>query len=230
MGEYASYRGERIKIGTCENLYYLRADQVQQLDNPSVVLSALEAFRFRFPFPGEDRILPGDFEDHDRHVRIDGITAPAELRDEHYSVQFTSNHPRGYVVSLPCPEAHGEDEGDSRMFTKLSNGVRVGRNGFPGATFLVQQKYVNGLLVAILECNCGLRWRVETLDDALDILSALKAMGDADHHRDTLASNHHGTPAPERPNFYDKLAERVRKGYDPVYVRSLGFPAYQEVA
>ena len=27
MGEYASYLGERIKIGTCENMYYLRADQ-----------------------------------------------------------------------------------------------------------------------------------------------------------------------------------------------------------
>ncbi len=28
MGEYAIYRGERIKIGTCEDMYYLRPDQV----------------------------------------------------------------------------------------------------------------------------------------------------------------------------------------------------------
>ena len=36
MGEYAKYQGEEIKIGTCEDLYYLRADQafkVEGIDN-----------------------------------------------------------------------------------------------------------------------------------------------------------------------------------------------------
>lgn len=27
MGEYATYKGQEIKIGTCEDCYYLRADQ-----------------------------------------------------------------------------------------------------------------------------------------------------------------------------------------------------------
>jgi hypothetical protein len=29
MAEYAFFMGERIKLGTCENLYYLRADQAK---------------------------------------------------------------------------------------------------------------------------------------------------------------------------------------------------------
>ncbi|MBA3354975.1 MAG: hypothetical protein H0U18_03355 [Pyrinomonadaceae bacterium] len=27
MGEYATFKGLSVKIGTCENMYYLRADQ-----------------------------------------------------------------------------------------------------------------------------------------------------------------------------------------------------------
>ena len=29
MGEYAKYAGERVKIGTCEDMYYLRDDQAK---------------------------------------------------------------------------------------------------------------------------------------------------------------------------------------------------------
>lgn len=71
MGEYATFEGKKVKIGTCENLYYLRFDQrrkVQALPgNVDPVGRDAYDLRFRFPFPDEDDIEPADFRDHDRH-------------------------------------------------------------------------------------------------------------------------------------------------------------------
>ncbi|HXK37027.1 MAG TPA: hypothetical protein VJ553_05605, partial [Candidatus Paceibacterota bacterium] len=60
MGEYAMFGEREIKIGTCEDMYYLRADQVQSVrktraghtnvSDPDV----LKVVRFRFPWPDED--------------------------------------------------------------------------------------------------------------------------------------------------------------------------------
>ena len=75
MGEYAKYNGESIKIGTCEDMYYLRADQAFQVEpednsvNPRDPKDARE-LRFRFPFPDEDGIEPGGFEPVERGVGI----------------------------------------------------------------------------------------------------------------------------------------------------------------
>ena len=75
MGEYATRKdiGERIKIGTCESMYYLRADQAREVyAEPGNVdpIADAAAIRFRFPFPDEDGIEPGNFDDHARHMRI----------------------------------------------------------------------------------------------------------------------------------------------------------------
>lgn len=54
MGEYATtLTGEHVKIGTCESLYYLRPDQLDQLEPGSrkAVLDHANVYRFRFPFP-----------------------------------------------------------------------------------------------------------------------------------------------------------------------------------
>lgn len=76
MGEYATTAsGETVKIGTCENLYYLRWDQHQQVIPEAGQWSEdlYRAYRFRFPFPDEDRI-PVDrmqeIEDFDRMVGV----------------------------------------------------------------------------------------------------------------------------------------------------------------
>lgn len=69
------YGNKQIKIGTCANMYYLRADQrhlVRAILPHNVDPSGpyAEALRFRFPFPDEDGIAPGAFEDYDRGVRV----------------------------------------------------------------------------------------------------------------------------------------------------------------
>lgn len=68
MGEYVKYKREKIKIGTCENLYYatypklteaLKAGLLRTLAGnlaPSFYVKPDSGFRFRFPFPDEDHL------------------------------------------------------------------------------------------------------------------------------------------------------------------------------
>lgn len=192
MGEYATYRNEQIKIGTCEELYYLRAEQW-----PLVIADLggcdeatyLKESRFRFPWPDEDDIEPGCFKDHDRSCLLRGLTAPEEIKTGHSSVQFSA--PGGYLCSLPCPESG----------TKL-DGVTVHRNGFPGAVHLYAQRWWNGLLVGVLGCSaCGARWRLETLADAEPAAVALRS------EADRLGASQAG--------WYHTVADRLLAGYRP---------------
>lgn len=71
MGEYARYHGEEIKIGTCEDMYYLRFDQrlqVQPLRGNVDPFADGDALRWRFPWPNEDHVKPGAFEDYHKGV------------------------------------------------------------------------------------------------------------------------------------------------------------------
>ncbi len=86
MGEYAKLNGEEIKIGTCEDMYYLRAGQAHLVEvlpgNVDPVADRFE-IRFRFPFPDEDGIGPGpgSFKDHERGA---GLHMPVPDHVEHY--------------------------------------------------------------------------------------------------------------------------------------------------
>src|SRR5665213_2171742 len=161
MGEYATYNGQEVKIGTCEDLYYLRADQLGKIRG--VPAGLLEWGRFRFPFPDEDNTEPGAFETFNRSIQLDGMAAPTEMAGEHYSVQFVAQ--AGYNVCLPCPEAGAAE-----------HGLTVHRNGFSGAVKLVQQRFVDGQLVAIVQCGgCGLAWRLPTIHEAEPAIESLLA-------------------------------------------------------
>lgn len=66
MGEFAIHNGERIKIGVCEDMYYLRfedRDKVQAEPNSFNVndLAQLHGLRFRIPFIDENNVLPGQY-------------------------------------------------------------------------------------------------------------------------------------------------------------------------
>jgi hypothetical protein len=155
MGEYAKYKGESIKIGTCENMYYLRADQRAKITGYDFA-SCLGEIRFRFPFPDEDNIEPGAFEDYDRGFRIPGgWTIPADF-DHDGTVQFTS--PIGYVLSIRCPESVDGPRGLGAIDV---DGVNVHRNGFRGGYVVRQQKYVDGEWWTVVACkSCGCAWRL----------------------------------------------------------------------
>ncbi len=167
MGEYAIYKGRRVKIGTCEDMYYLRADQAHLVrpDRGSVdPVRDREHIRFRFPWPDEDGIEPGAFEDHNRSLTVWGVKPPKGLY--HHSVQFKADN--GYLLSLPCPES------------EIERAYVIHKNGYGGAVKLAQQRYVDDQLVAVCECGgCGTKWRLATIEDAQPIIDALREQGQA---------------------------------------------------
>ena len=171
MGEYAKYNGKEIKIGTCEEMYYLRFDQrrsVQPLPNSLDPVKEAAELRFRFPWPDEDQSEPGGNGkgfDPFRRLRIDGVSSLDQV--DHGLVQFKATNGNGYLVSLPCPEG------------KVDLPITFHKNGYGGAVHLVQQRIKNGLLVPVFECGgCRNKWRIEDPAELEPYLVAVRSMAD----------------------------------------------------
>ncbi len=228
MGEYASYKGNRIKIGTCENMYYLRYQQRFDVTpvSGSVNPAGPERFalRFRFPWPSEDHLQPGgDFEPFERTACVPGLAVPTSV--EHHAIQFTAQ--AGYNVCLPCPESGlYADVNGARVLFKDAIGaasVRVFRNGYKGAVLLAYQKPVEGIgLVPVLMCGgCGAMWREEERSAIEEIAMCFRSEGD----RRELDGERNGTGKADR-RFYDQVAERVLAGIAPNALDSDNIPHY----
>lgn len=196
MGEYAKYNGKEVKIGTCEQMYYLRADQVSLIQplngsvNPRSKAQA-EQIRFRFPFPQEDGTEPGAFEDFDYSLGLYGIEPPEDI--EHHFLQFVRNYPHsgGLLLSIACPRSK---EGKA-------SSIKVCYNGYSGPIGINSQRLVDGKLVLICACgDCGALYRVPTLEDAKPILDVLEQYA-KDRERDGNG------------NFYREIARRITAGY-----------------
>jgi hypothetical protein len=210
MGEYARFNGQEIKIGTCEDMLYLRADQAHLVTPQSGSVDPIadaEHLRFRFPWPHEDGTEPGAFKDADKAVGLYGLTPPEGV--EHYSVQFTA---RGYNVSLPCPEGPDAD--------KIP--FKVHRNGFPGSVMIVQQRLWEGNLVLVCQCGgCGARYRLPTIEDVRPVVEA--CIGEADVKR--RAGDESGA------RWWMTVAERIAAGYTnpPTFKREPAKPILRVV-
>jgi hypothetical protein len=199
MGEYAKLKGtgKEVKIGTCEDMLYLRYDQREQVWAQHGNVDPMNAehqtsIRFRFPWPDEDATQPGEFADPFRRL---AVHVPAPEGVEHGHVQFVAQR-EGYNVCIPCPE--GPDTG---------HGLRVNRNGFAGPSFLVQQAVRGGRLVAIMECVCGRRYNLPTIVDAEPV--CLELLDRAERYeidRTTGEPTTHG-------RFLMEVATRIREGY-----------------
>ena len=204
MGEYASYGRGRVKIGTCEDMYYLRADQAHLVagESGSVDPSRVDdraVIRFRFPWPDEDGIAPGAFEDYGRALWLHGVELPG-VEFEHDQVQFTAAP--GYLVSLPCPES---DEG--RVFSEL---FPVHRNGFRGNIGVCQQAYRAGVLAVICRCACGAVFNLPTLELAAPIVAGFRENAERDRRDARLRD---GGEAETAGKFFDAIADRIEAGY-----------------
>lgn len=192
MGEYATRRsdGKSIKIGTCENMYYLRADQ-RHLVTPESGSSF--GIRFRFPWPDEDGTNPGEFDRYERSACLHGLKPPTTC--EHYNVQFRAD--AGYLLSVPCPEVN-EHKG-------------LARNGFVGAVRLTQLRLLDdGRLVPVLMCACGAKWRVETEADILEIVTACRSEADAALRLTRNPSNNYTEdPTDGSVTWWHTVADRI---------------------
>lgn len=207
MGEYAIRKtdGVEIKIGTCEQMYYLRADQVGQIlpvlhsVNPQSVDHA-GSIRFRFPFPQEDGNKPGDFNDYDYGLGLYGVEPPEGI--DHYSCHFSN---KGLMLSIPCPRSK---EG------KASN-LKVGYNGYSGPVHIHSQRLVDGKLVLVLRCgDCGALYRVPTLEEAQPVLFVLEEQAKSRDHETRIANERPGAEqCSSQGDYYREVARRIVAGY-----------------
>lgn len=219
MGEYSIRKsdGENIKIGTCENMYYLRADQAHLVQatsgNVDPIKDASE-IRFRFPWPDEDNVAPGEFDQYDRRLGLYDVELAQGF--EHGRVQFTAP---GYNVTVPCPE---DEEGPAS-----DHGLTFKRNGHPGKVQIVQQKYVGDLLVLVCACGgCGARYRLQTLEDAKPVISAVRKLAERARHEERLRQNREAAGIKEPASvdlagaWFDTVADRIEAGYSPQPART----------
>jgi hypothetical protein len=207
MGEYAKFRGESIKIGTCEDMYYLRADQrgmVQGYD----FASCLDELRFRFPFPDEDELEPGNFDDYSRGERIPGgWTLPADYTHDG-TVQFTSQI--GYVLSIQCPESFDDRPGFGPVDV---NGVKVHRNGWRGGYVVRQLKHVGDEWWTVVACSaCGCAWRLPAAE-AESVAVAFRSEADRQDCPSAYSREWGNANTDDRIAFLHTMADRIMAGY-----------------
>ncbi len=115
MGEYAKLGNQEIKIGTCENMYYLRYEDRLRVTKCAHSLDPARetGLRFRLPFPDEDSIQPGNYEPFERGIRLfkrvkDERTGNTRVVDYEFpdsvedpgSIQLT--HKSGLLINVKC--------------------------------------------------------------------------------------------------------------------------------
>lgn len=186
MGEYARFNGQRVKIGTCEDMYYLRADQIDKVTGYTF---RYESIGFRFPFPDEDHVAPGDFHNPSRALGVYGVEPPAEL--DHSKIQFRAL--AGILVNLPCPySSEGRASGVTYLF-----------NGYSGPVRIAQQRAWSGCWATVLACGaCNAPYRLETIEDAQPVIDALNTKADGEDRW------HAGSGG-----LWRQVAERIAAGY-----------------
>src|SRR5665648_270374 len=107
MGEMAKYKGERVKIGTCEMMYYLRFEdrnKVQALENNVDPMTTKGLF-YRLSLPGEDGFGPGDYEDSEPFMTYENghqyINTWCRLDNSNPALTEGPNNPGRVHVSVP---------------------------------------------------------------------------------------------------------------------------------
>lgn len=177
MGEYARFNNDSIKIGTCEDMYYLRLSDAHRVQPVRGNVDPVKdkGLRFRLPFPDEDDIQPGHYQEYNRGLRLYQMVksevnpkqkfaadySPDWLKEaKPGSIQLT--HDSGLLVNVPCH--HG---------VKLPEitGATVFWNGKSHSMELSSIKTLeDGSVVPVVKCrHCGEAWRT-TWDEVLPFI------------------------------------------------------------
>jgi hypothetical protein len=203
MGEYVNYGGTSIKLGTCEDLYYVRHEQLERIIGrcafqagnlqPRQYLNPAHGWRYRFPFPQEDGIEPGTFKDFDYGMMLSVPKDSPFLSGEHeticQSISCSGTHNVNTIIPCPASDAF--------------KGIKS--SGVPDCrpVEIVQQKLMeDGSLWTVLRCGwCKAKYRLPR-DEAVTLAEVVR---NYDMPRDDA-----------RRKFFDAIADRIMAGYDRV--------------
>lgn len=162
MGEHIKVDGQGFKLGTCEDLYYIRYDTLKAWAEAERVADGVNhhylkpgIFRFRFPFPDEDELatLPPAEMEHgfwsrgfERGITVHAPAAIMEALSEHHfqitkwigpSAERGREAVHGFNLWVPCP--YGP------QWEKVIGVDGVGTSQIPvNLVDVVQQKPVTG--------------------------------------------------------------------------------------
>ena len=155
MGEYGIRKsdGESIKIGTCNNMYYLRLE-----DKNKVTPEQGSHFGeiWRLPLPKEDGILPGSYDSH--IASYDLIDFNAESIQESDTGIIQLSHESGLLINVTCYHGLRLPE-ESKDFKSFWNGKRryftlagiIKDHSSDSVSFLVKCKYCRSAWECSLE-------------------------------------------------------------------------------
>lgn len=108
MGEYAKRisDGVEVKIGTCEDMYYLRfedRDKVRPISGNLDPVQEANVLRFRLPFPDEDDIQIGTYKDYRRgQVLYRGNDYFSDESKAAHAGLIQLHHDSGLMVNAAC--------------------------------------------------------------------------------------------------------------------------------
>jgi hypothetical protein len=158
MGEFANYAGQKIKIGTCDEMLYLRYEDRHLVEwiKGNVDAASDMGLKWRLPFSDEDDSGPGRYADPFRAVQLrrgnEWFRCP-EAAEQGGTIQMT--HPCGYLLNVPC--YHGEKlPGEGKP-----HGIQW--NGRAGGFYeLVHVKNTAEGVLPVIRCRfCREAWRAE---------------------------------------------------------------------
>ena len=160
MGEYAKRitDGVVVKIDTCENMYYLRyedRDMVSKENHSLNPANTLDLF-WRLPFPDEDKIKVGEYENHSRGELLYNQEKGSYQWPK--SVEFPGiiqlKHPSGLLVNVAC--YHGE------QLPERAKDFKPFWNGKGNFWELTSVKNTKTGIVPVISCHhCKKMWSCE---------------------------------------------------------------------
>lgn len=170
MGEYAKRKsdGVEIKIGTCEDMYYIRyEDRNKVIKLPNSLDAATEMdLRWRLPFPDEDNIAPGEYSDYKRGLRLFKLYSDPQGRECVQDFTYGLDNPgsiqlhhadSGLLLNVPC--YHG------MKLPEVGPGMTAFWNGKGHAFELSSIKNTAEGVLPIVCCrHCGEAWRLAWAD------------------------------------------------------------------
>jgi len=153
MGEYAIRKsdGATIKIGTLENMYYLR---YQDKNDVKLISGNYFGTNWRIPFTDEDPILPGNYLQHDRGLPLNGYHSK-ELANNPGQTSIVSKD-NGIMITMKC--YHGEKLPASTDEVKFSFPT-IGKTDYYQISMI---KHFCGKIEPIIKCSlCNKLWLAE---------------------------------------------------------------------